>query len=333
MRAKEIDVIRTLVIIALVMFHAMAPYCGGWAPMSAGNAALDWVYKWLGHLSYAGMLETFVAISGYVYCLAESRRREPQTVPALVTAKLKRLIVPALIWGAAYWLIFRGGGVLSGLWSVANGIGHLWFLPMLFWCFLLEKAVVLRFKVPLWVLAIVAVVPYPALPISFNNALFYLFFFHLGFKLYGARDAFLRMAKWSNMCYLLAVALPLLILATELRGSVNLPAMGLIEKRAMICLFTSLRLIYSTAIVLAYFIVGFRLMDGRAYRAFKFIAACSFGIYLLQEFIIRYFYYYTDSVFHAYPSIMPWVGFVLGFALSMAVVAIVRLSKFGRNIF
>ena len=29
-RLKEIDIIRTFVIILLVLYHALAPYCGGW---------------------------------------------------------------------------------------------------------------------------------------------------------------------------------------------------------------------------------------------------------------------------------------------------------------
>lgn len=33
-RQKEIDLIRAFVIVALVFYHAFAPYCGAWHPLS-----------------------------------------------------------------------------------------------------------------------------------------------------------------------------------------------------------------------------------------------------------------------------------------------------------
>ncbi len=278
------------------------------------------------------MLETFVAISGYVFYLAETKRKEPQSAAALVKSKFQRLVVPALLWGVAYWLLFSGGNLASGLWRVVNGIGHLWFLPMLFWCFLLEKFVVLKYDVQLWILAIIAVLPYPALPFSFNSSLYYLFFFHVGAMLFKHREQLISRANRTNMFYLLALALPLLIINVELQHSIDLPSMSFWPKRAIICLLTSLRFVYSLAIVLAYFIIGIKLRDTRIYSAFRFIAECSFGIYLLQEFIIRFFYYHT-TFFHSCEPLLPLLGFMSGFLISLIIVAIVRKTRFGRHFF
>lgn len=66
-RLKEIDIIRTFVIILLVLYHALAPYCGGWDMPS--YAQPNEGFYWGGKLAYSGMLETFVLISGYVICL------------------------------------------------------------------------------------------------------------------------------------------------------------------------------------------------------------------------------------------------------------------------
>lgn len=40
-RLKEIDIIRTFVIILLVLYHALAPYCGGWDMPSTPNPMKD----------------------------------------------------------------------------------------------------------------------------------------------------------------------------------------------------------------------------------------------------------------------------------------------------
>lgn len=332
MRAREIDIIRTLVIVALVLYHALAPFTGGWTPLYAGEGVCESLYFWLGQLAYAGMLETFVAISGYVFKLAESRRAEPQPALGLVKSKISRLIIPAILWGVAYRLLFIGGPVLPGLWRIANGIGHLWFLPMLFWCFMLERFVVSRFKAPLWALAIIAVLPYPALPFSFNSSMYYLFFFHLGSLLYQRREKLIRQAGFSRVLYLLAFALPLMVINIELQQSIDLASVPFWPKRALIALFTSMRLLYSFAIVAVYFIVGIKLRHTRNYVAFRFIAECSFGIYLLQEFVIRFFYYHTDF-FHGYGRLLPMVGFILGFMVSLIAVAALRKTALGRRIF
>lgn len=332
MRAKEIDIIRTIVILFLVLFHAFSPFTGGWAAIWPEHYWWEDIYKWIGKFCYAGMLETFVAISGYVFFLAESRRITSQPLGRLVKSKLRRLIVPALVWGVAYWLLFVGGSVGTGVWRIANGIGHLWFLPMLFWCFLLEKTVVMRFSVRLWVLGLIAVLPYPALPFCFNNALYYLFFFHLGGLLYRVRDRFIAHSSVSNAFYLLSLAVPLLIMDVVLHDSVDLPSMPFVQKRVMIFMFTSIRFIYASAIVLVYFIVGIRLREGRHYAVFHFIAGCSFGIYLLQEFIIRILYYKTDFL-HDYAPVLPLYGFVAGFLFSLLIVALARKTEWGRRIF
>lgn len=40
-RLKEIDIIRTFVIILLVLYHALAPYCGGWDMLPMPNPMKD----------------------------------------------------------------------------------------------------------------------------------------------------------------------------------------------------------------------------------------------------------------------------------------------------
>ena len=49
-RLKEIDIIRTFVIILLVLYHALAPYCGGWDMPS--YAQPNEGFYWGGKLAY-----------------------------------------------------------------------------------------------------------------------------------------------------------------------------------------------------------------------------------------------------------------------------------------
>ena len=103
-RLKEIDIIRTFVIILLVLYHALAPYCGGWDMPS--YAQPNEGFYWGGKLAYSGMLETFVLISGYVF--AFSLQKKVISFRLLLAGKLKRLFVPCMCWGIIMTLIFFG---------------------------------------------------------------------------------------------------------------------------------------------------------------------------------------------------------------------------------
>lgn len=54
--------------------------------------------------------------------------------------KAERLILPSVVFSLVYWQLFNGditdlvgGGKI--VISVLSGVGHLWYLPVLFWCF------------------------------------------------------------------------------------------------------------------------------------------------------------------------------------------------------
>lgn len=179
-RLHEIDYIRATVITILIGYHCLAPYCGAWElPSEYSSSVLLWIGKFL----YNGMLETFVFISGYL-CAASWQRKGTPQLGSLIKSKLKRLYVPCLCWGIVMTVLFHQENSLSTtLQGIANGRNHLWFLPMLFWCFVLELLLIrirARQKRTLAVLAVIAILPYFGIPLQFNNSLYYLFFFHFG---------------------------------------------------------------------------------------------------------------------------------------------------------
>lgn len=61
----NVAVIRPILIVLLVFYHAFAPYSGAWEPIE-GFPEIP-AYWWLDWLSYAFMLEMFVFVSGYVF--------------------------------------------------------------------------------------------------------------------------------------------------------------------------------------------------------------------------------------------------------------------------
>lgn len=330
MRAREIDIIRSFVIVAVVLFHSMAPFTGGWKTLHLSSCVITDIYKWIGNIAYAGMLETFVALSGYVYAISSIKHQH--TFKSLALSKFRRLIVPALIWGIAYWSLFSNTNIVVGVWSIVNGIGHLWFLPMLFWCFLLEKAIVERFNISLVVLAIIAVLPWPLAPFYFSTALYYVFFFHLGYVMYTKRQSIVKVANPKSIVFLIGMSAPLFLINMIVQEHIDLPSLDFWQKRGAILLMQSLRWSYSLLIVIAYILWGYLCRNTKYYHIFDFIAASSFGVYLVQEFILKLLYYKTDmlDIFGYY---LPIAGFIITVIFSFIFVPLAKKMSIDKYLF
>lgn len=75
--------------------------------------------------------------------------------------------------------------------TLIEGPGHLWFLPMLFWCFLIGWCILqtkLSPKIVLPVLYLVSLIRPVELPLRLSQALYYLPFFFLGYYIYAYYD-------------------------------------------------------------------------------------------------------------------------------------------------
>ena len=141
-RLEEITLMRTILAFLIVFMHAFTCYNGGWKqPLGYVDIPL---YKWLARFSFAYTLEAFVFISGYLFAFQRITLNRVENEMGLIVNKLKRLMLPSIIFSALYFVIFyEYKGVSNMLYSIINGCGHMWYLPMLFWCFiggwLLEK--------------------------------------------------------------------------------------------------------------------------------------------------------------------------------------------------
>lgn len=330
-RLREIDYIRCLVIIALVSYHAFAPFAHGWGHIAGckDNAA----YFWIGKLLYSGMLETFVFISGYIFAFAMARR--VQTFSAMAWSKVKRLLIPSVIWSIAYLLLVQVKGFTyeafltpSQWYDIACGIGHLWFLPMLFWCFLMEWCLCkCCFADALWLcilLFAIAILPYPTLPLQINNSLYYLAFFHMGGVVFRHREQWKRFAFSPYLfLLLLLVYIGLFIGGTLIMETLNVEmSHHSVTLRKALQLFEghAVRAVCSVFAVAVYYLVGMHLAErvksARLNTLATHIAFYAMGIYILHQFIEQNLYYRFTIGTHLGLA-TPWLTALFTFLLSL----------------
>lgn len=178
---SEVAIIRPILIFLLVFYHAFAIYSGAWAPIK-GYPDVP-VYWWLDKLSYVFMLEMFVFISGYVFGFQiRTKGNEKLKAKNLLWGKFKRLMIPCIVFSLLYILLFGNIAqpVQKTVYDLLNGVGHMWFLPMLFWCFVgvwvIEK---LRLKAK-WiipVLVLCSICSFLPMSLRMGTDMYYMFFF------------------------------------------------------------------------------------------------------------------------------------------------------------
>lgn len=186
---QEVCLIRLLLIVLLVLYHSFAPFNGAWRPLSDQEAVQPY-YQWVAMGAYAFMLEAFTFISGYIFGYQVNRNgKDALRFRNVFLKKLKRLIVPSVIFSIIYLLVFspaQFNAPAQAGWQILNGVGHMWYLPMLFWCFvgiwLLERIKIHpRFVIP--ALFVIAVVSFLPIPLRISSAMYYMFFFYCGYCL------------------------------------------------------------------------------------------------------------------------------------------------------
>lgn len=340
----EVVIIRPILIVLLVFYHAFAIYSGAWAPIE-GFPDVP-AYWWLDKLSYAFMLEMFVFVSGFVFGYQVRTKGEIKLqAKALFWGKFKRLMIPCMVFSLLYVLLFGNIGqpIQNTLYDMLNGAGHMWFLPMLFWCFVgvwgIEK---LRLK-PIWVLPLLfaaSIVSLLPLPFRIGGSMYYMLFFYVGYMLQRqgvSLDRFytLKHCLAATLAFLVVFPTLTLIKANlgSLMGGANLSDSQLSIKILSFFLSKFMQIIYaSVGLWMLLLWIGYsekNCKEGIPQWIIGFGNLC-LGVYLLQQFILKGLYDHTALPDYLGCYWLPWGGFVIAFTGSVLVSQLLLKTKVGK---
>ncbi len=338
----DVSILRPVLIVLLVFYHAFAIYSGAWKPIS-GFPEVKF-YWWLDKLSYASMLETFVFMSGYVFGYQVRTKGDVKLeAKNLFLSKFKRLIIPSMIFSLLYILFFQGTtqSFISISYDIVNGVAHMWFLPMLFWCFVgvwvIEK-MKLTPKLVLALLILCSIFWIVPLPFQMGETMYYLLFFYTGYLIQ-------RVNVNMKLCYT-----PRFILIIFISFIVLFPSLTLFREHAedivggafsgdLIVKYVSYflsniaKLVYSTLGLVLLFIVVGNAIEKHPHNLPQWIIEVGeycMGVYLFQQFVLKGLYNYTGLSTVLGPYSLPWVGFVVTLFFSLALSYVLRKTNVGR---
>lgn len=333
----EINLLRPIVIILLIIVHSFTMYAGGWNKPEGIHDVR--AYFWISKLSFSCMLEAFVFISGYLFAFQIHVLRKKCTFWGLLTSKFKRLIIPSIIFSILYSLFFytKQFHIIQYLYDIVNGLGHMWFLPMLFWCFMFSYILMhieIREGFKLLLLVSLAICSFLPLPFRVSSACYYLLFFYLGFYLLSYKELLLKCINGKRIILGIIVFIVLFIPLTLLREYIfNLETSNILYKVLKFVISTLSKVLYATAgLVVFYFwsIYYTRIIKTTLPSWLMNFNALCFGIYLYQQFILKYLYYKTSLPVILGSYWLPIFGCVITLVFSVILSKLSLRTKVGK---
>lgn len=334
----DVAVMRLSLIALLIVYHALAIHTGGWRPPYASFEAIP-LYDWLGMLTHCPQLEAMVFISGLLLGFKAAGSPSSLTFRTCVSRKAKRILLPCLIFGVAYYALFFD--LSASPWDIAakilNGCGHLWFLPMLFWCFVLTYVITSKLPPPVYnkvlICACIWVVfnPLGRLPFGLGSLGNYFLFFYAGFLV---KQGLVRLPSFSrrNMLAALALFAAAFVAYMWMRGGWPQPAGYPLKLSRHLCVGVARLSAASAAVYLMY---GWANRPGvstflASRPALITLGGYCYGVYIYQQFVLQVLYYKTPLPLSVGAWLLPWVASAITLAASLLLCHLTLRTRFGR---
>ena len=328
---------RPILLVLLVSYHAFAPYVGSWSlPQGIENVC---TYKWLGLFSFAFLLEGYVFISGYIFTYQVLYRKKFTSFKDLAISKLERLIIPSIVFSLIYILLFkRDEGIVASLNDIIAGAGHLWYLPCLFWCFLMQYLILKKSwntYILITILVFGLLLSIVPLPLRISRSLYYMMFFCGGGFFWRYSETIKQkcniarcITTWIVFFVLFVTVNLALFEIKNYRSSLDVT----ILKGLLLASENVLKAVLGWSGIFALYLTSIIYCRNRTIgKTILKIGACGYGVYVFHQFILIYLYCYTTLPSLTGTYLLPWIGMAITVVVSVCLTLAARQTKLGRR--
>ena len=330
---SDIAIMRPILIISIVIGHGYAMFVNSGSTSWPLPSNYDTVsgYSWINPTFISFALQAFVFVSGYLFAY-----KKPINKFDFILKKVKRILLPLLIFSTLYVLILHPQHFndISVAYEIANGAGHLWFLPMLFWCYLLgtifcdyfgkytlsKGLLLISLSVGAYVLSAL-VGDY----FRFLSGIQYLVYFILGMWIYTYRTSIISLLKspktpyfigggWVTIGILCGFKIKLIDLAV-------IPDDTMIKAFILLARYANRILLGILGSVTLWATINMIVKD----KNINIRGDIWFGLYIYHQIIMMWLYYHTSLPTYTTNIWLPWI--VLGLTLLSSYLLVVCTLK------
>lgn len=323
-RYSLISAMKVFGILVVVLGHSMILYQDSWGIFTpvVKSSQINIIKSYIDIFQ----MPLFTMISGYLFYNTLERKKY-KTIKMLIIDKFKRLIIPFIVVALLYVIPIRlfveydnyNSSIKEALklFLLGQDMGHLWFLLMIFWVFIIFY-LVLKLKMSYKCNILICIVMYfisSQLPsiLQIKRALYYIIYFNIGFLI----------NKYRNSIKLKNSHMFLLIMISIISWMVRLVTNG--SEKYMILNYL-LYLISSSSIVIVIYELFTRIKWDIIIEKpiIRIIDKYNFGIYLFHEPIIYIIYYYFASTIMN-PYLMIIICYFISITISLIITKVIRV--------
>ena len=311
----EIILMRPICILSIIIGHAFAIYSGAW-----GGSSIPYVkeYQYVNPIFISFQLCAFVFISVYLFEHNILKSKELSFIN-FIRKKAERILLPGLCFGIIYILLYEREN--WNILSLLCGPGHLWFLPMIFWAYVLlyiYRFYICRYKISYWnmlvIIPISLLVMRFGLPFGISNAFFYFPFMLLGSIVYNKKEYFsILERKRSLLIYGISYILLIILFLMKIGNSLSL--------------FMVKYAINFIGVMFLWHICS--TFKGKLHNTWHILNKSSYGMYLIHQFFLIYFFYYSSVMLDLNRYVIPFVSLIFTLLFSYIIVSFLKRTRMG----
>lgn len=136
-KLPDIIILRIIALIMVVSYHCYCIYTPAWNNYGGYHS----IYHKFCIFSSSIRLPLYTFISGYLFSYLHFYRNKYQKYSTFIENKVKRIIIPYIVFGGLYCWMFQKWQYFF------MGVSHLWYLLMIFLCFLFWGYVFINNKI------------------------------------------------------------------------------------------------------------------------------------------------------------------------------------------
>ena len=340
---QDVAIIRPIIIFLLVVLHSFTIYGGSTSWILPEGIRPIPVYSWMVKLISGFRIETIAFVAGYVFAYQSFVLGRKYPFGPFLWKKFKRLIIPCLVFSTIYYFCFnfnpdsfRVGNFVLQLFS---GVGHLWFLPMLFWCFVLIWLIDTKQIISWWLFALLAVlsmIPIPTQVLGLGRVFHFLFYCYAGYMVFSKKDWIFNhlLNKKSVVLFWFAYFALVVLYFALIESLVEQFDANFIAKAISSLISHGFKLVYSCIGVMAiYLSVNLYISKRQNFVLPRHIVAASslcYGVYVFHQFILEWLYYYLPLPEWLGSYALPWVACTITLAVSILFSSLLIKTKVGK---
>ena len=215
--------------------------------------------------------------------------------------------------------------------QILNGIGHLWFLPMIFWCFVITYVLEKKYLCKTWLIwFFIVCATYNVIsfvPLGLGSVPSYYLYFYTGFMFS------LKRIQLPKINFVYPLVLFIIAFVACMYVKYNYDATTTTEKITRFAIAGPVNIIISiTGVYMLYRVANISYIQNKI-NDNQFLIKLSgycYGVYIFQQFILKILYEKTQLAYVVDAYSLPWIATAITIILSLLLTHLTLKTRVGR---